>query len=72
MAMIYAQKMNAIFLARLVDNNPFHLYLNKPICLIPGFDGASLSSESKDTLWARFFMKAPTTTEAVRRAVQHS
>src|SRR5258707_7198870 len=25
MAMIYAQKMNAIFLARLVDNNPFHL-----------------------------------------------
>ena len=23
--------MNAIFLARLVDNNPFHLYLNKPI-----------------------------------------
>jgi TRAP-type C4-dicarboxylate transport system substrate-binding protein len=31
MAMIYAQKMNAIFLARLVDNNPFHLYLNKPI-----------------------------------------
>jgi TRAP-type C4-dicarboxylate transport system substrate-binding protein len=31
MAAIYAQKMNAIFLARLVDNNPFHLYLNKPI-----------------------------------------
>src|SRR3954471_8409465 len=31
MATIYAQKMNAIFLARLVDNNPFHLYLNKPI-----------------------------------------
>src|SRR6266851_3017171 len=31
MAVIYAQKMNAIFLARLVDNNPFHLYLNKPI-----------------------------------------
>src|SRR5205085_3269571 len=31
MARIYAQKMNAIFLARLVDNNPFHLYLNKPI-----------------------------------------
>jgi TRAP-type C4-dicarboxylate transport system substrate-binding protein len=28
---IYAQKMNAIFLARLVDNNPFHLYLNKRI-----------------------------------------
>ena len=31
MAAIYAQKMNAIFLARLIDNNPFHLYLNKPI-----------------------------------------
>lgn len=31
MAKIYAQKMNAVFLARVVDNNPFHLYLNKPI-----------------------------------------
>src|SRR5258708_6443798 len=31
MAAIYAQKMNAIFLARLGDTNPFHLYLNKPI-----------------------------------------
>ncbi|HZP75468.1 MAG TPA: TRAP transporter substrate-binding protein DctP [Pseudolabrys sp.] len=31
MAQLYAQKMNAIFLARLVDNNPFHLYLNKQI-----------------------------------------
>ena len=31
MAAIYAQKMNALFLARLVDNNPFHLYLNKKI-----------------------------------------
>ena len=31
MAAIYAQKMNAILLARLVDNNPFHLYLNKPL-----------------------------------------
>src|SRR3984957_20493149 len=30
MAAIYAQKLNAIFLARLVDNNPFHLYVNKP------------------------------------------
>src|SRR5512143_407329 len=28
MAKLYAEKMNAIFLARLVDNNPFHLYLN--------------------------------------------
>ena len=31
MAAIYAQKMNAILLARLIDNNPFHLYLNKTI-----------------------------------------
>ena len=31
MAKLYAQKMNAIFLARVVDNNPFHLYLNKKI-----------------------------------------
>src|SRR5262244_3878397 len=31
MAALYAQKMNAIFLARLVDNNPFHLYVNKAI-----------------------------------------
>jgi TRAP-type C4-dicarboxylate transport system substrate-binding protein len=31
MAAIYTQKLNAIFLARLVDNNPFHLYVNKPI-----------------------------------------
>jgi TRAP-type transport system periplasmic protein len=31
MARLYAEKMNAIFLARLTDNNPFHLYLNKPI-----------------------------------------
>lgn len=31
MAAIYARKMNALFLARLVDNNPFHLYLNKKI-----------------------------------------
>jgi TRAP-type transport system periplasmic protein len=28
---IYEQKLNAILLARHVDNNPFHLYLNKPI-----------------------------------------
>ena len=28
------------------------------ICLIPGFDGASLSSESKDALWAKFTIGA--------------
>jgi TRAP-type transport system periplasmic protein len=31
MAKLYAEKMNAIFLARQTDNNPFQLYLNKPI-----------------------------------------
>jgi TRAP-type transport system periplasmic protein len=31
MARLYDQKMNAIFLARHIDNNPFHLYLTKPI-----------------------------------------
>lgn len=31
MQKLYAQKLNAVFLARLVDNNPFHLYLNKKI-----------------------------------------
>jgi hypothetical protein len=29
----------------------------KPSCLVPAFDGASLSSDSKDALWARFFME---------------
>ena len=28
-------------------------------CLVPGFDGAFLSSDLKDALWARFFMGAP-------------
>ena len=31
MAGLYAQKMNAVLLARIADNNPFHLYLNKRI-----------------------------------------
>ncbi len=31
MARLYDQKLNAIFLARHIDANPFHLYLNKPI-----------------------------------------
>jgi TRAP-type C4-dicarboxylate transport system substrate-binding protein len=31
MAKIYDQKMNAVLLARHVDDNPFHLYLNKKI-----------------------------------------
>jgi TRAP-type transport system periplasmic protein len=31
MAKLYEQKLNAIFLARHIDNNPFHVYLTKPI-----------------------------------------
>ena len=31
MAKLYDEKMNAIFLARHIDNTPFHLYLTKPI-----------------------------------------
>ena len=34
MAKIYEQKLNAILLARHIDNNPFHIYLNKPITTI--------------------------------------
>ncbi len=36
-------------------------------CLIPGFDGPFLSSESKDALWARFFTAAP---RRLRRSVE--
>ncbi len=28
-------------------------------CFVPDFNGAFLSSDSKDALWARFFMGAP-------------
>jgi TRAP-type C4-dicarboxylate transport system substrate-binding protein len=31
MAKLYDERMNAVFLARHIDNNPFHLYLTKPI-----------------------------------------
>jgi TRAP-type transport system periplasmic protein len=31
MAKMYAERMNAVFLARHIDDNPFHLYLTKPI-----------------------------------------
>jgi TRAP-type transport system periplasmic protein len=31
MAKLYDEKMNAVFLARHIDSNPFHLYLTKPI-----------------------------------------
>jgi TRAP-type transport system periplasmic protein len=34
MARLYDQKLNAVFLARHIDNNPFHIYLNKPISKI--------------------------------------
>ena len=36
-------------------------------CLVPGFDGASLSSDSKDALWDKFFMGAP---QQQRRSVE--
>ena len=38
-------------------------------CLVSAFDGASLSSDSKDALWDRFYTGSATTTEAVRRAI---
>jgi TRAP-type transport system periplasmic protein len=34
MARLYDQKLNAVFLARHIDNNPFHIYLNKPIAKV--------------------------------------
>jgi phospholipase/lecithinase/hemolysin len=36
-------------------------------CFVPAFDGAFLSSESKDALWARFFTGAP---QRQRRSVE--
>jgi DNA invertase Pin-like site-specific DNA recombinase len=36
-------------------------------CLIPGFDGAPLSPDSKDALWDRFFTAAP---QRQRRSVE--
>jgi TRAP-type transport system periplasmic protein len=41
MAKLYEQKMNAILLARVVDDNPFHLYLNKKISA-PDLNGLKL------------------------------
>ena len=40
-------------------NVQYVLSLSGRRCLIPRFDRASLSSESKDALWARFFIEAP-------------
>src|ERR1700722_14993578 len=37
------------------------------ICLVPGFAGASLSSDSKDALWDKFFTGAPRRQAAVFR-----
>jgi len=59
----------------------FPFRLNR--CFIPGIDGSFLSSESREALWARFFMEAPQSlssggqsptrgTKAIRRAIQHS
>lgn len=41
-------------------------------CLIPGFDGAIFSTDWKEALWVSFFHGSARTTEAVRRAIQHS
>ncbi len=38
-----------------------------PRCMVPAFDGASLSSDSKDALWAKFYMGAP---RRLRRSVE--
>jgi len=35
------------------------LFFLPKYCLIPGFDGAPLSSESREALWAKFSMGAP-------------
>ena len=42
-----------------------HFELKVIRCLVPTFDGACLSSDSKDALWARFYMGAP---ERLRRS----
>jgi hypothetical protein len=49
----------------------FLIFQQTARCLIPGFDGASLSAESKDALWQVLHGSA-TMTEAIRRAIQHS
>jgi TRAP-type C4-dicarboxylate transport system substrate-binding protein len=41
MAKLYQQKLNAILLARHIENNPFHVYLTKPISK-PDFTGLKL------------------------------
>jgi hypothetical protein len=33
--------------------------VRQPSCFAPGFDGASLSKDSKDALWDKFFTGAP-------------
>ena len=45
---------------------------HKDTCLVSSFDGAFLSRDLKDALWAKFLHGSATTTEAVRRAIQHS
>jgi len=43
-----------------------------PRCLIPGFDGAILSSGWRDALWAKFSIASATTLDPIRRAIQNS
>jgi hypothetical protein len=44
---------------RMRGTSPAPALASRPRSLIPDFDGASLSSESKEALWARFSMGAP-------------
>lgn len=40
--------------------------------MIPGFDGAVFSRAWGDALWGQVLHGCATTTEAIRRAIQHS
>ena len=50
-----------------VLKNRFYAGVYAYACLIPDFDGAFLSQESKDALWDRFYMGAP---PRLRRSVE--
>jgi hypothetical protein len=43
--------------------------ISGPRCFVPDFDGAFLSSDSKDALWDRFYTGAP---QRQRRSVERS
>ena len=48
------------------------VFVERPSCLIPAFDGAFLSPASKAALRAKFLHGSATTTETIRRAIRHS